>query len=170
MQIIYFTMFMTTLIVYVILGIPPAEQQFKTERDIVAIHMTAWHKAAVRRCATEKNCSGVVDPKPYMFASMLAGDAFSIARFSTRYDVTSNLLVTNVTAVAPSKGLSYNVIMGGLNKEVDGESSMIGLFDKSSSRVNFTALTGIYKSKWVDLPSALASPLTDGVPVIVTNL
>ncbi len=170
MQIIYFTMFMTTLIVYVILGIPPAEQEFKRDRNIVATHMTAWHKGAVRKCAEEKTCSGVVDPKPYMFSSMLAGKAFDVARFVTRYDQTSNLLVTNVTASVPARGVSYDVVMSGLSEQADGESSMIGVFDKKTSRVNFTALSGIYKTKWVTLPSALASPMADGTPVIVTHL
>lgn len=169
MQIIYFTIFMTTLIAYVVLGLSPAEEQFKRDRDIVATHMTAWHKGAIKRCSTVA-CSGTVDPTSYMFSSMTSGSAFSKSRFTTKYDTASKLLITSVNKSVDDAGISYAVVMSGLNEMTNGESSSIGVFNRSASRVDFTSLTGIYKKTYVTIPSALATGIADGSPVIVTNM
>ena len=169
MQIIYFTIFMTTLIVYAVMGLSPAEEQFKTDRKVVATHMTAWHKGAALRCA-DVACNGVVDPKPYMYPSMTSAPAFSATRFTTRYDATSKLLVTSVTAAVTGRGITNDVVMSGLSEMVEGESSMIGVFDKGAAKADFTSLTGVYKKKSIAIPAGIAAGIVDGSPVIVTNM
>ncbi|MBY3151262.1 hypothetical protein HFO56_02535 [Rhizobium laguerreae] len=170
MQIIYVTMCMISLILYLALGLPQQEQQFKIDRQVLAAHMTAWHKGAVRRCV-ESSCTAVVDPTAYLFPSMKVGTAFSKDRFTTRYDATTKALMTSVNAGVPaSTGLSYDVIMSGLNEKMGGESSMIGIFDKGTSKVRLTALTGIYDKKIIDVPSGIAAGMTDGTPVIVSHM
>jgi hypothetical protein len=170
MQIIYVTMCMLSLILYLALGIPAQEQQFKIDRQVMAAHMTAWHKGAVRRCV-ETTCTALVDPSAYLFPGMKDGTAFSKDRFTTRYDVTTKILMTSVNSSVPkSSGLSYDVIMSGLNEKMGGESSMIGIFDKGTSTVKLTALTGIYDKKIIDVPSSIAAGMTDGTPVIVSHM
>jgi hypothetical protein len=170
MQVIYVTMCMLSLILYLVLGLPPQEQQFKLDRDVVAAHMTAWHKGAVRRCL-DTACTPQVDPSAYLFPSMKSGTAFSKDRFTTRYDATTKILMTSVNPGVPaSTGLSYDVIMAGLSEKMGGESSMIGVFDKGTSKVKLTALTGIYDKKIIDVPPAIAAGMADGTPVIVSNM
>lgn len=170
MQIIYATMCMLSLILYLALGLPPQEEQFKIDRQVMAAHMTAWHKGAVRRCV-ETTCTALVDPSAYLFPGMKDGTAFSKDRFTTRYDATAKVLMTSVNSSVPkSSGLSYDVIMSGLNENMGGESSMIGVFDKATSKVKLTALTGIYDKKIIDVPSAIAAAMTDGTPVIVSHM
>lgn len=170
MQVIYFTVCMLSLILYLVLGIPPQEQQFKIDSQVIATHMTAWHKGAVRRCL-DTTCTVVVDPTSYLFPAMTDGPAFSKSRFTTRFDATTKVLMTSVNSNVPaSTGISYSVIMSALNQGVGGESSMIGVFDKATSKVNLTALTGIYDKKVVDVPAGIAAAMTDGTPVIVSNM
>ncbi|MCS4089479.1 hypothetical protein [Rhizobium sp. BK176] len=170
MQIIYVTMCMLSLILYLALGIPAQEEQFKIDRQIMATHMTAWHKGAVRRCL-ETTCTAIVDPTAYLFPGMKDGTAFSKDRFTTRYDTATKTLMTSVNSTVPkSSGLSYDVIMAGLNDKMGGESSMIGVFDKSTGKVKLTALTGIYDKKVVDVPPAIAAAMADGSPVIVSHM
>jgi hypothetical protein len=170
MQIIYVTMCMLSLILYLALGIPPQEEQFRMDRQVIAAHMTAWHKGAVRRCL-ETSCPATVDPTDYLFPGMKDGAAFSKDRFTTRYDATTKVLMTSVNSTVPkSSGLSFDVIMAGLNEKMGGESSMIGVYDKATQKVKLTALTGIYDKKVIDVPSAIAASMADGSPVIVSNM
>ncbi|MDW9479054.1 hypothetical protein GOB57_10300 [Sinorhizobium meliloti] len=170
MQIIYFTVCMISLILYLVLGIPPQEQQFKLDSQVIATHMTAWHKGAVRSCL-DKACTPLVDPTAYIFPSMANGTAFAKGRFTSRYDATTKVLMTSVNANVPaSTGVSFAVIMAALNEGVGGESSMIGVFHKGTAKVNLTALTGIYDKKVIDVPPGIAAVMTDGTPVIVTDM
>lgn len=170
MQIIYVAFCMISLILYAALGLPPQEEGFKIDQKVVAAHMAAWHKAAIRRC-NSVSCSGVVDPMTYMLPSMKNAPAFSTSRFATRYDPGTKVLMTSVNANEPARsGISFEAMMSGLNDGVDGESSMIGVFEKATGRVNLTALTGIYKTKYITVPPAIAVAIPDGSPVITTNL
>ncbi len=170
MQIIYFTVCMISLILYLVLGLPPQEEQFKIDRQVIATHMTAWHKGALKRCLNT-SCNPVVDPTAYLYPAMTSGTAFSKNRFTSRYDATTKILMTSVNSAVPgSTGISYEVIMATLNESVDGESSMIGVFDKATSKVKLTALTGIYIKKTVDVPPGIAAAMTDGTPVIVSDI
>jgi hypothetical protein len=170
MQIIYFTVCMISLILYAVLGIPPQEEQFKIERQVVATHMMAWHKAALKRCL-DTACPATVNPTAYLYPSMSAGTAFSNNRFTSRYDSTTKILMTSVNASVPaSTGISFDVVMATLNEDAGGESSMIGIFDKATSRINLTALTGFYGKTTIDVPPGIAGAMTNGTPVIVSDM
>jgi hypothetical protein len=170
MQIIFFTTCMISLILYLVLGLPPQEAQFKLDSEVIATHMTAWHKGSVRRCLANP-CDPIVDPVPYLFPSMAQAEAFSKDRFTTNYDAATRVMMTSVNkSVFAATGISNDVIMAALNESVGGESSMIGVFDKASGKVKLTALTGIYDKKVVDVPPTIALGLTDGTPVIISNM
>ena len=176
MQILYFTMFMTTLILYAVLGLSPEETKFRIDREVFGAHMSSWHKAAVRTCAGEEPgtsvCpSGTVDPVAKMLPTMKNAPAFDDDRFTSRFDAGTGILATIVSAAAEDEtGLTHDLMMAGLNEQVDGESSMIGIFDRSTSRVAFTALTGIYKTTYIVLPPSISGSVPDGSPVIVSRI
>jgi hypothetical protein len=170
MQVIYFTVCMLSLIVYLVLGVPAQEQQFKIDSRVIATHMTAWHKGAVRHCLAE-TCTVLVDPTSYLLPAIKDGPAFSKNRFTSRFDTTTKVLMTSVDSNVPDvTGVSYTVLMSALNEGVGGESSMIGVFDKAASKINLTALTGIYDRKVIDVPAGIAAAMTDGTPVIISNM
>nr|WP_250807642.1 hypothetical protein [Neorhizobium tomejilense] len=173
MQLIYFTIFMITMIAYAILGLPRQEEQFELDKDTVAIHMTAWHKSAIKRCsdaAATPCATGVINPTSYLYPSMRNGNAFGVSRFTTRYDATAKMLVTTVNPVVANSGISNEVMFSALNKMVDGESSMIGVFNKTARRIDFDSLTGIYQKASVDVSTNLTTGFTTGSPVILTNM
>jgi hypothetical protein len=170
MQVLYVVLFMTTLVLYAALGRSPDTTRFEQDTTTVSVHMTAWHMGAVKACLAT-SCSGPVDPEPYMYKSMTDGTAFKVDRFSTRYDPATKLLVTSVNASVPAKtGMTYDAILGGLNKQTDGESSMIGVYDRAKSRIEFSTLQGIYKTTYVDVPASMAASIPDGSAAIVTHL
>jgi hypothetical protein len=173
MQLIYFTIFLITMIAYAVYGLPRQEEEFNQRKEVIATHMTAWHKSAVKRCldATATPCvSGVVDVTAHLYPSMRNGDAFEIGRFTTRYDATTKMLVTSINPVVVNSGYPSEVVFGALNDMVDGESSMIGVLDRSTMKIKFESLTGIYQRTSIDVPSTLVSGVATGSPVIVTNM
>jgi hypothetical protein len=170
MQVLYFMLFMMALIAYVVLDRDPAEERAMLDRDVVAAHMEAWHHAAIQACEATA-CAGVVDAKPYLSPSVLAGNAFAVSRFTTRYDASGKMLVTYVNSTTPGKtGVSYEAVLAGLNKDLDGDSSMVGVFDRSTGRINFTSLQGVYKTTYVDAPASMTASLVDGSPVLITKM
>lgn len=170
MQVIFFMMCMVCLVVYTAIGYPAPKDRTVEQGEILAAHMTAWHKGAVRRCVAT-TCGPVVDPTPYLFPSMSSAPAFAVNRFTTRYDATTKVMVTSVnTGVTDRTGVSYELLMSALNEGVGGESSSIGVFDKPSSKVKLTALTGVFDKTTVNVPPAIAAAMQDGTPVIVSNM
>ena len=170
MQILYFTMFMISLVTYAILSLPPAEERFKQDNKVFAVHMSSWHRAAMQECI-DNGCAGSVDATPSLPSVISGSPAFATARFETNYDAASNFLLTNVLAGVPaSTGLSFPVIISGLNEGLNGESSSIGIFKSAGSRVVFTTLSNSHTRPPVNLPAALSAGVPDGAPVIISSL
>lgn len=161
---------MISLITYAVLNLSPAEERFQQDSKVFAVHMSSWHRAAMQECL-DSGCAGAVDATPSLPSVISGSPAFATARFETNYDAASNFLLTNVLAGVPaSTGLSFSVIIAGLNEGLNGESSSIGVFEAAGSRVVFTTLSNSHVRAPVVLPAALSAGVPDGAPVIISSL
>ena len=170
MQLIFFTVFVVGMIVWLTLGVQPDEADFKLKREIVAAHMETWHTAAVKFCV-QSSCGVAVNPKGSLPPTVAAGDAFDVARFSTSYDSASKLIVTSIRDTwLQDSGLTYSVILSGLNSDGNRESSSIGVFDEGTSRINLVNNIPTSLVRHIDVPASIAGRLDDGSPVLVNRL
>lgn len=162
MQVLYILVFMTALLATVVLGVSPEQSRVRTDKRVIAAHMAAWHFAAIRFCST-RSCDGAVDPASELPGALAAAPAFDVPRFSSFYDPASKLIVTSVNADVPSRtGVSFGMILSGLNEPLNGESSSIGVFDRASGDLVLASMRGATRTIRLSLPPAVAARIPDG--------
>lgn len=129
----------------------------------VALHMGAWHQAAVKRCRAVACPAGVVDPSSHL-PSTLPASAYS-ARFRT-VSSGSGLIVTFFRAPAGDESGERAALMTGLSRHFSGNLG-VGVYNASAQKVFGMGS----EDNAVDVPNVVGGvTIPNGAPVMARQI
>jgi hypothetical protein len=172
MQIMFLMAFALLIITVATIGTNRIDKSAILEPRTAAAHMAVYHNAAVTLCRVTTCSSGVIPVSSVktQVADVIAdGPLFAKQFFVSNYDAPSKTVVTYMKPGFALRGsINYATVNVGLRDLQSGDSSSFGRWDASAKTITPSYVYG-YKVNY-KVPSAIASILFDGSPVIVNRL
>ncbi len=172
MQIMFLMAFALLIITIATIGTNRIDNSGVLEPRTAAAHMAVYHTAAISLCRVTACSSGVIPTnsiKGQVTDVIADGPLFAKQLFASNYDAPSKTVVTYMKPGFALRGsVNYATVNVGLRDLQDGDSSSFGRWDGSAKKIIPSYVYG-YAVNFT-LPSAIASVLSDGTPVIVNRL
>ncbi|MNU30519.1 hypothetical protein D3C71_190190 [compost metagenome] len=172
MQIMFLMAFALLIITIAGIGTNRIDRSETLEPRTAAAHMAVYHNAAVTLCRETACSSGIISAgsvKTRVTDSIADGPLFAKQFFISNYDAPSKTVVTYMKPGFALRGsINYATVNVGLRDLEGADSSSFGRWDASSKKIIPSYVYGYAVNYKV--PSAIASVLFDGTPVIVNRL
>lgn len=172
MQIMFLMAFALLIITIAGIGTNRIDRSSTLEPRTAAAHMAVYHNAAVNLCRETSCSSGIISSssvKTRVTHSIADGPIFANQFFISNYDAPSKTVVTYMKPGFALRGnVNYATVNVGLRDLEGADSSSFGRWDGSAKRIIPSYVYGYAVNYKV--PSAIASVLFDGTPVIINRL
>lgn len=139
------------------------------EADAVAMQMSSWHLAALKKCNSTSCSGGTIDPAGYFPDDLKNADFVRMQRFRSLYDVGTNYVLTFYTGTGINRpDINIGTVSFSFHNRILGEtSSNIGVWNRSTQRVELpSSLEG---NSSITIPAALANVVPDRSPVLLSH-